>query len=231
MVRALRVLALAVGLSAWSSVMWWATRSSLAELRGWAIDGRTPPGGWTVDRLVVDIGAAACATLGLVVTASATLTVLSAYAGAGETARCLRVSACIIGPRWWRGFVLAACGFGITIPSSALADDATDHHDAVGCGPVCSEGLAGLPLPDLPDVSTDQRRSALRPQAWTRPIIVQPGDSLWLISQNQLSAVASDADVAELVHDLYAVNRNVIGHDPDLIYPGQLLHQLGDLHD
>ncbi|MEJ7743315.1 MAG: LysM domain-containing protein [Nocardioidaceae bacterium] len=228
MLRAVRVAALTLVLVSCTHLIWWAARSPLADLHGWAVAGRPPPGGWTLDRLVVDVASATCAALGLLVTASAALTVLSAYVSA--TAPCLRFAR-VIGPRCWRQFVLVSCGLGMAIPASALAGDATGDHHMKPCESACSVGLAGLPLPDLPNVPTSPRRSAVPSQPWSRAVIVQPGDSLWLISQSQLISGASDAVVAKKVDYLYAVNRNTIGNNPDLIYPGQLLNSFGGLHD
>jgi nucleoid-associated protein YgaU len=47
-------------------------------------------------------------------------------------------------------------------------------------------------------------------------ITVQPGDSLWKISQAQLGSGYSWTS-------LYAANQGVVGANPDLIYPGQVL--------
>jgi nucleoid-associated protein YgaU len=52
---------------------------------------------------------------------------------------------------------------------------------------------------------------------------VRPGDSLWLIAAHRLGPTATDADVAVTWPRWYAANRAVIGADPDLIRPGQLL--------
>ena len=52
---------------------------------------------------------------------------------------------------------------------------------------------------------------------------VRPGDSLWLIAAHRLGPDASDADVAADWPRWYAANRAVIGDDPSLIEPGQVL--------
>jgi nucleoid-associated protein YgaU len=52
---------------------------------------------------------------------------------------------------------------------------------------------------------------------------VTPGDTLWEIAEAALGAGVSDAQVAVAVAELYSANRGVVGDDPDLILPGQVL--------
>jgi len=52
---------------------------------------------------------------------------------------------------------------------------------------------------------------------------VRPGDCLWLIAAHRLGPGASAAEVAREWPRWYALNRNVIGGDPDVIRPGQAL--------
>jgi len=47
---------------------------------------------------------------------------------------------------------------------------------------------------------------------------------LWSIAARHLAPGASDAQVDAAWRAWYAANRPVIGADPDLILPGQLLH-------
>ncbi|HEY3715792.1 MAG TPA: hypothetical protein VGL39_14800 [Jatrophihabitantaceae bacterium] len=53
---------------------------------------------------------------------------------------------------------------------------------------------------------------------------VEPGDSLWLIAAQRLGANPSEAQIAAAWPRWYAANKPVIGDDPSLIQPGQLLH-------
>lgn len=53
-------------------------------------------------------------------------------------------------------------------------------------------------------------------------VVVTAGDSLWSIARAHLPD-PSDADVATHWPRWYAANRTVIGPDPDLIHPGQIL--------
>jgi hypothetical protein len=51
--------------------------------------------------------------------------------------------------------------------------------------------------------------------------LVQPGDSLWTIAQARLSPDAAPQQVAEEVGRIYKLNRDQIGENPNLIFPGQ----------
>jgi nucleoid-associated protein YgaU len=54
-------------------------------------------------------------------------------------------------------------------------------------------------------------------------VIVKPGDTLWSIAAAELGPNASYDDIAARWPDWYAVNKQRIGPDPDLILPGQVL--------
>jgi len=74
--------------------------------------------------------------------------------------------------------------------------------------------LDGLPLPDRPVTSTlaDQSVHA-----------VVPGESLWTIAAATLDTESEPAAVAAEMSRWYERNRTVIGPNPDLILPGQIL--------
>lgn len=55
-------------------------------------------------------------------------------------------------------------------------------------------------------------------------VVVQPGDSLWTIAARHLGKDASDTQVAEAWPRWFEANRRVIGEDPQLLQPGQILH-------
>ena len=54
--------------------------------------------------------------------------------------------------------------------------------------------------------------------------VVRPGDTLWAIASHQLGPDQTAAAVAAQWPRWYAANREVIGADPNLIRPGELLH-------
>ncbi|MEE8330445.1 MAG: LysM domain-containing protein [Acidimicrobiia bacterium] len=60
----------------------------------------------------------------------------------------------------------------------------------------------------------------------TETYVVRPGDSLWAIACRHLQASGApttDAAIDRMWRTIYAANRQVVGEDPDLIYPGTQL--------
>ena len=55
-------------------------------------------------------------------------------------------------------------------------------------------------------------------------VVVRPGDTLWAITAASLAPDASKTAVATSWPRWYAANRAVIGSNPDVIHPGQVLH-------
>jgi nucleoid-associated protein YgaU len=54
-------------------------------------------------------------------------------------------------------------------------------------------------------------------------VTVRPGDSLWSLSSARLGPFASDVDIALDWPRLYQANRDIIGANPHLLRPGQIL--------
>jgi nucleoid-associated protein YgaU len=54
-------------------------------------------------------------------------------------------------------------------------------------------------------------------------VVVHEGDSLWSIAARHLGPTTTDAQIAAEWPRWWAANRDVIGPDPSLIYPGQRL--------
>jgi hypothetical protein len=76
-----------------------------------------------------------------------------------------------------------------------------------------------------PDVTVLSRRSS-RPSSPTEDdhqIVVRRGDTLWSITARHLGGAATDAEIAQAWPRWYLANRAVIGADPDLLLPGQIL--------
>ncbi len=57
----------------------------------------------------------------------------------------------------------------------------------------------------------------------TDAVVVHRGDSLWTLAARHLGPGASDVEVARAWPRWYDANRAVIGADPDLLLPGQVL--------
>lgn len=62
------------------------------------------------------------------------------------------------------------------------------------------------------------------PRGTDESVTVRQGDSLWTIVARHLGPDADPATIAQQWPQWYAVNRNAIGDDPNLLQPGQQLH-------
>src|SRR5215210_9180543 len=62
---------------------------------------------------------------------------------------------------------------------------------------------------------------ASAPATHATAVIVNPGDSLWSIVQERLHPEAPPQQIALEVNQLYELNQDRIGGDPNLIFPGQ----------
>jgi len=61
------------------------------------------------------------------------------------------------------------------------------------------------------------------PPTSAEPLVVLRGDSLWGIAARHLPGAASSSQIDRAWHRWYAANATVIGPNPDLILPGQIL--------
>ena len=105
-----------------------------------------------------------------------------------------------------RRLALAACGVALASALAAPAQAGTE-------GPR-SDPLSGLPLPERAEGHAHPRH---------HQVVVRPGDTLWALAEHDLPAPATDRQVSVRWHAVYRRNRGVIGPDPDLIRPGQVL--------
>jgi hypothetical protein len=78
--------------------------------------------------------------------------------------------------------------------------------------------LAALMLALFPAVAEAQTKDKSTPS-----IVVRPGDCLWSISQERLAPNASPQRILNGTEQIYTLNRELIGADPDLIFVGQEL--------
>lgn len=72
--------------------------------------------------------------------------------------------------------------------------------------------LIRRPRPAEPDADEDHSS-----------VVVRPGDTLWTIAAQRLGGYATDVEIALSWPEWYAQNRTLIGSDPSLIQPGQIL--------
>ena len=80
-------------------------------------------------------------------------------------------------------------------------------------------------MPDRPTEGAPTRYTDLRSghPLRTATHVVQHGDTLWGLAAAELGPDATDSAIAARWPQWYAANRALIGPDPDLLYPGQVL--------
>lgn len=207
------VLPLAVG-TAWQ-VSGTGVRHAFALAGG---DPRTS-GSVSLEHLVQDL--AAVALLCAVGALAASVVLAAADAVLGARLPWLRATTALLTPRVCRRIVALCCGAGLAAPVYAAAPAGADDDSARhGCVVACTASrphLGGLPLPDLPT------GYASRSATSEARLVVGVGDSLWRLAERRLPAGAPDVDVLALTERIYDLNRQVIGADPDLIFPGTAL--------
>lgn len=108
--------------------------------------------------------------------------------------------------------------FAGTVGALALAPVHADRGSAPSRP---QHDLTGLQLPDRPLGAAAAGRAASH--ASGSPVVVRPGDTLWAIAARSLPGHATDAEIARACAQWHAANRDVIGDDPDLIFPMQRL--------
>ncbi|GAA2169363.1 hypothetical protein [Pedococcus bigeumensis] len=95
-------------------------------------------------------------------------------------------------------------GFALTVPTPAPSPGWTPARPAHTPAPV-ARLVTGVSAPQPSEV------------------VVHRGDSLWGIVRRELGPGATDTEVAAAWPHWYAANRDVIGPDPDVLLPGQVL--------
>lgn len=129
-----------------------------------------------------------------------------------------------------RRAVLAMCGVALTVSVAAPS------HAAGGAE---AADLSGLPYPDRASISAAARTTTApddravdvvtaRPAVATARTprhthVVRPGDTLWGIAEATLDGPASVAEVDARWREIHRLNRAVLGDDPHLIHPDQVL--------
>ncbi|HEY5518804.1 MAG TPA: LysM peptidoglycan-binding domain-containing protein [Cellulomonas sp.] len=120
-----------------------------------------------------------------------------------------------------RGLALAV-GTGIGLVSTVVPAGAQPMDPPADLGWVSTQAVAPAaaitPATTAPPV--DPGDPAPDPAG---QVTVQPGDSLWKIAADHLSAGATATDIATAWPRWYETNRAVVGDDPNRIRPGQVL--------
>ena len=133
--------------------------------------------------------------------------------------------------RWVRLAVGAGAASALagTLLSPASATPAAapargEHGVAARLEPSGSDAR-GRDLPVLDRLAQLSAPSAPRRDATPTPetYVVRPGDTLWDIAATALPSTASASDIAAAWPHWWRLNRSVVGADPGLILPGQVL--------
>ncbi len=207
----------------------------LARLTAGAAHGAIAPHP-QLDQLVA-LGALAVGTAASAVLAVGTALLAIAAIGRTLGRTWIRVEqvASIVTPRVWRQVV--AAGVGTTLMGAApavAADDPTALGWQVTNQPAQSVSIEDTGGPTTTsalsvNTVTGSAPNALNPmpngshEPALGNVTVRPGDCLWSIAASHLHSTATDAEIAASWRAWYDANRDVVGADPDLILPGQLL--------
>ena len=135
------------------------------------------------------------------------------------------------------GFIPTQGGTATSDPGFVLTESA---GAAAAPGVTPAQGVTAVPGPGFPltedapgwvptrPIQRPQPSAALLAPGHARheaaAVVVHRGDTLWGIVARHLGPHATEAEVATAWPQWYAANRSVIGDDPDLIKPGQVLH-------
>ncbi|HEU5038834.1 MAG TPA: LysM peptidoglycan-binding domain-containing protein [Nocardioides sp.] len=173
-----------------------------ALLLGWLVPVALAPATGFDEALVrwcAGVGAGATAWLWLVTAA----VLVEAVRGSARPVRGV--------PAPVRRVLLAACGVAVVAGLATPAGATTGRQDPPQtAASVVATAIAGLPLPDRP-------HGPAHADAHERRVVtVQEGDSLWSIADEHLGA-------GDRWPEVYALNRAVVGADPDVIRPAQRL--------
>lgn len=124
-----------------------------------------------------------------------------------------------------RRLVAGALGVGL-VSTFGLPAFAGDEWNP-GWQPATATASPTAPGSPTTSAGTSSVRSAPPPGAAVgtarSTVVVRAGDSLWRIAAEHLDPDASPAEIAAAWPGWYDANRGVVGTDPNLIHPGQVL--------
>jgi nucleoid-associated protein YgaU len=175
----------------------------------------------TADLAAVGLWLAALwTTVGLVSAAAARLP--------GSLGRAADRLARVVLPRAVYRLAAGATGMGVLLaPIAASAHGATTAHTPATVAAPAWPSDSPLPAPAWPlGPSTEAAppaRHGRAPAAAATVVTVRPGDSLWTIAAAHLDGRATPRRIAAQWPRWFAVNRAVIGDDPNHLVPGQVL--------
>ena len=196
------------------------------------------PGPASIDEVVAVLAAAVALALGVWLTVSSTAAVLAHAPGrSGAVAQRLAAAWAPLLTRRVAAALVGATVVGTLGPACALAQEAAPFPGFRASAPVATSAGRHLRAtrPAAPPAGWTPTRPVQRPIAspdlvtsgasptGRTEVVVQRGDTLWGLVAAHLGPDALDAEVAAAWPRWYAANRAVIGADPDLLLPGQVL--------
>lgn len=116
---------------------------------------------------------------------------------------------------------------GALVIGPVWASDSADHDSQSSQVVTTVSVLDGLRLPDRPISSAPTptpTQSSNSKQGHTESHLVAPGDTLWAIAAATLAPHATDGEIVHAVNQWHVANRDVIGSDPNQLFPGQKLN-------
>jgi hypothetical protein len=118
-----------------------------------------------------------------------------------------------------------AAAFPPSGPSPAAADSTPAPEPVPGPGPPAGVDPRWTPQDPVvePGPLSGRGLRVRDPSDRLPEVTVRAGDSLWSLSAARLGPMASDVDIARDWPGLYQANRDIIGENPHLLRPGQLL--------
>lgn len=129
-------------------------------------------------------------------------------------------------PRWQPGTVATT-----TAPSSPAEISALPPETSVPVEPAwvprtaaTDPALLARPPARIEQLPSDAPQEQSQNPVTETDVVVQQGDSLWSIVAAALGPFSNDVDVARAWPRWYSANREAIGPDPNIIFPGQILH-------
>lgn len=111
----------------------------------------------------------------------------------------------------WHALAPAVVAIETTVPTPAASASGTA---------VATPAASATAAPAFASAPPGNAAEATPRQA---EVVVRAGDSLWRIAAQHLDPLASPAQIAAAWPGWYAANRDVVGPDPGLIHPGQVL--------
>lgn len=217
--------------------------SALLGLRCAALVAAPPAGAAAVDRWV-EVGAAAVGTAAAAWLAAGALIALLCVAAArlGRSWHAGEAALRRVAPAAVRRLARTAVGVGVgaglvLVPAAAHATPEGEDVPAAPW-PAATQPLdlgwqptSGAEAQEPPEAvrtsettATSTRAEPARPGRTEQgTVVVHRGDTLWGIVASSLGEGATDAEVLRDVVRWHEANRDVIGDDPDVIHPGQVL--------